>query len=278
MSVQADSLSWMRRNSIAAGCDTIGTAARLTADETIFSQSAISSGIRHFGLSDDATETLERGICGICLHVRRHGGLAMMEKREFHDLASIFPMLAGDEAKALAHDIFEHGLREPIILLEGKILDGRNRYIACLDAGIELRFADYRGDNPAAYVVSLNLKRRHLNESQRAMVAAKLDEFAARLQPACANWRYLGRRGCRPAQCRQALCRARQDNSSRTVPEIVKAVEKGNVRVSAAAPFAKQPREKQAKQIRNANTPADAVKTHCRDLSTSSGKPNRSGR
>ena len=59
------------------------------------------------------------------------------------------------------------------------------------------------------------------------------------------------------------------------VPEIVKAVEKGNVRVSAAAPFAKQPREKQAKQIRNANTPADAVKTHCRDLSTSSGKPNR---
>lgn len=37
---------------------------------------------------------------------------------EFHDLANIFPMLAGDEAKALAHDIFEHDLREPITFLE----------------------------------------------------------------------------------------------------------------------------------------------------------------
>jgi hypothetical protein len=72
----------------------------------------------------------------------------MTKRREFHYLANIFPMLAGDEAKALADDISEHGLREPITLLEGKILDGRNRYIACLDAGIEPRFTHYRGGRP----------------------------------------------------------------------------------------------------------------------------------
>src|SRR5437899_1040669 len=98
----------------------------------------------------------------------------MTKTREFHDLADIFPMLAGDEAKALAQDIFEHGLREPITLLEDKILDGRNRYNACLDAGVEPQFRPYKGNSPAAYVVSLNLKRRHLDESQRAMVAKKL--------------------------------------------------------------------------------------------------------
>src|ERR1700739_141478 len=98
----------------------------------------------------------------------------MTKTDAFHDLGNTFPMLAGDEAKALARDIREHGLREPITLLDGKILDGRNRYVACREAGVEPRFTSYRGDNPAAHVVSLNLKRRHLTESQRAMVATKL--------------------------------------------------------------------------------------------------------
>jgi hypothetical protein len=52
------------------------------------------------------------------------------------------------------------------------ILDGRNRYRACLAAGIEPTFTVYQSDDPVSYVISL--KRRHLDESQRAMVAAKL--------------------------------------------------------------------------------------------------------
>ena len=101
--------------------------------------------------------------------------VAVMTKNfEFHDMADLFPMLNGDELKAMATDIFDNGQREPITLFDGKILDGRNRYVACLDAGIEPLFTEYNGCRPVDYVVSLNLKRRHLNESQRAMVAAKL--------------------------------------------------------------------------------------------------------
>jgi ParB-like chromosome segregation protein Spo0J len=65
-------------------------------------------------------------------------------------------------------------LHEPIVVYEDKVLDGRNRLRACTAAGVEPTFTVYTGDDPVAYVVSLNLRRRHLDESQRAMVAAKL--------------------------------------------------------------------------------------------------------
>ena len=185
----------------------------------------------------------------------------MTKTRKFHDLANIFPMLAGDEAKARAHDILEHGLREPITLLEGKILDGRNRYIACLDAGIEPRFTHYGGDDPAAYVVSLNLKRRHLDESQRAMVAKKLATLER-------GQRQTGKFAGVTTQVKAASMLNVSERSVRTagavidkaVPEIVTAVENGDVSVSAAAQFAKQPKEEQAKQIAKSATPVDAVK------------------
>lgn len=93
---------------------------------------------------------------------------------EFHKIASIFPLVEGDELDRLVDDIKINGLLEPIILCENKILDGRNRYNACLKAEREPCFTEYTGDNPLSFVISKNLHRRHLNESQRALVAAKL--------------------------------------------------------------------------------------------------------
>jgi hypothetical protein len=59
-------------------------------------------------------------------------------------------------------------------MLDGLILDGRNRFRACQDVGVPLRFEEYDGNDPAADVVSWNVHRRHMTKSQRSMVSAKL--------------------------------------------------------------------------------------------------------
>lgn len=93
---------------------------------------------------------------------------------DFHPYANLFPLIEGPEFESLVADIAAHGVREPVWLYEGKILDGRNRYRAAQVAGVECPTNTYEGDSPLQFVVSLNLHRRHLNESQRAMVAARV--------------------------------------------------------------------------------------------------------
>lgn len=93
---------------------------------------------------------------------------------ETHPVADIFPMMPQQEFERLRDDIEKNGLLEPIWLYEDQIIDGRHRYAACLELGIEADFREYDGHDPIGFTVSLNLTRRHLNESQRAMVAASL--------------------------------------------------------------------------------------------------------
>ena len=96
---------------------------------------------------------------------------------EIHPAAEIFPMLSTSKIGDLADDIASNGLRAPIVLFEGKLLDGRNRLAACAIAGVDPEFIDYDGVDPVGFVTSLNLHRRHLSSSQRAMIAAKLAEL-----------------------------------------------------------------------------------------------------
>jgi len=108
-----------------------------------------------------------------------------IERLEDHDIAAVFPLLPEEELKELAKDIKENGLRNAIALYEGKILDGRNRYRALLtipelanDLDPECdglgSFYQYEGDDPLGFVVSMNVHRRHLTESQRAAIATEL--------------------------------------------------------------------------------------------------------
>ena len=98
---------------------------------------------------------------------------------EFHPASELFPVLSDRELRKLAADIRDHGLREPIWLYEGKILDGRNRYKACAIAGVQPTFDEYTGDAPARFTFSMNFHRRHLEKGQLAALAVEFIPYLA---------------------------------------------------------------------------------------------------
>ena len=97
-----------------------------------------------------------------------------------HPLAALFPELPSAELNHLAQDIKERGQLEPIILYKGMILDGRNRYKACQLVGVKPRIEEFNAKtakrSPEEYVLSRNLRRRHLSVGQKAAIALDWSE------------------------------------------------------------------------------------------------------
>lgn len=182
----------------------------------------------------------------------------------FHDAANIFPM-DDENLDALAEDIKANGQLCPIEMMDGKILDGRRRYMACRMAGVEPSFCDVSPDDPVAYVVSLNLHRRHLTTSQKAMVQAKA---LAIYEKAAAERMKAGKKVDPSDNCPQGKGRAKDaagavvgisgkavDRATKVIKhgskELQEAVEKGTVSVSAAAAVATQlPKKDQLKVLK----------------------------
>lgn len=175
-----------------------------------------------------------------------------------HPYAELFPMLGDDEIKALADDIRQHGLRELITTdIEGRIIDGRNRYTACKLAGVTPTYAPpFHGDDKEvlSLVISKNLKRRHLNESQRAMIAAdianlprggdrKTDQAANRridavTQPEAAKMLNVSERSVSRAK------RVQQE----APPEVQQAVREGKARLTTVETPGRESRSTKPKQ------------------------------
>jgi hypothetical protein len=102
----------------------------------------------------------------------------------FHPLSEIFPLIEGEEFAELVNDIKTKGQLEPIVLYEEKILEGRNRYRACLMAGVEPITKQYDGTDPVGFIFSANFVRRHLTVGQRALVATQFTHMRPGAQPA----------------------------------------------------------------------------------------------
>ena len=169
---------------------------------------------------------------------------------EFHEVANIFPMMSATEFEQLKTDIQYNGLLEAIWRHDGKIIDGRNRYQACVETGVTPHFREWDGiGSLTAFVVSLNLHRRHLTESQRGMVAAKLSNMTQGQRTdiqLSANLQKVSR-----AEAAELLSVSeRTVNAAVKVKdegalELVRAVESGAASVSAAAQVATLPIEEQ---------------------------------
>lgn len=95
---------------------------------------------------------------------------------EVHPHCELIPEMEPDAFEALKADVKKNGIKVPIWLYEGKILDGRNRYRVCQELGVKCPSIELSNGNadPLSDIVSLNVIRRHLDESQRALIAARM--------------------------------------------------------------------------------------------------------
>ena len=196
------------------------------------------------------------------------------ERLPVHPYAELFPLMQHPDFDALRGHIATNGLQEEIVLYEGQILDGRNRYLACLAGGVAPRFRAYAGEcgSPLAFVVAKNVRRRHLTESQRALLAARLkplfEEEAHERRRACLrqgsqspvpeNSPERGKHGENAESAQKAAemmhvsdfsVKAADKVKKQGVPALVAAVQAGKIAVSAAARIARLPPEQQQEVV-----------------------------
>lgn len=178
-----------------------------------------------------------------------------------HPAAALLPLMPDAELDELAKDIKTHGLRKPIVLFEGLILDGRNRHEACVRAGVPPRFEEWDGDDPFEYVWSLNVHRRHLAAGQRAALRVKFlresEEWAKTKRDALDRKR-AGRPGgnvatrSREKVAKDASVSPRTAQNALTIekkdPALLDKVAAGEVPLSTAAKAAKSAAAPEAKQ------------------------------
>lgn len=132
---------------------------------------------------------------------------------KFHPIAEVWPLMGEEDLAALAEDITRNGLLEPVWTYEGKILDGRNRWLACQKAGVDCPTRAYTGESPVAFAFAQNERRRHLSSGQRAALAV---EIKPRLEEEAAKRRAHGQTAPGRALVEKVPQASAEDRKSRT--------------------------------------------------------------
>lgn len=207
----------------------------------------------------------------------------------FHPYADLFPLIEGEHFDALVADVAANDVREKIVVWDGAILDGRNRYRAALKAGLIddddgpdrakyfVRFVPAVDGDPLTYVISKNLNRRHLDESQRAMVAARLATMRqgertdlAKGQPSANLPKVAQPAAAKALSISERTLRAARRVQDHGEPDLVRAVERGRLAVSIAEKASQLAPEIQRKiaaeaEAGNVNAARTVIKREARD-------------
>jgi hypothetical protein len=103
-------------------------------------------------------------------------GGAKETRLRLHPLAHAIPQVGEKDFFELAADIKAHGVRNPITLFGGEVLDGRHRLAVASALSLPVRTVEFDGDETAARdeVISQNVQRRHLTIAQRGLIAREL--------------------------------------------------------------------------------------------------------
>lgn len=186
-----------------------------------------------------------------------------------HPVADIFPMMPDEALDKMAEDMKENGQQVPIIIHEGRTIDGRNRKEACRRAGIKPIYEEWQGKGSVvAWILSMNVHRRHLNDQQRAVIAARVKEILSEQakERSAQNLRQ-NRDGTEnrdpdsrtegsSAKAAATLLNVSKDATSKATKvlksghkSLVDAVTEGRVSLDAAAKVAELPQSRQSKIV-----------------------------
>lgn len=196
-----------------------------------------------------------------------HEMLTLKVEPEFK---ALIPPLTNDEYAALKESIKTHGCHDPLIIWKGRniILDGHNRYQICreLDLRFEVVEIELSSHTDAKiWMIKNQRARRNLNESQRAMLAVRLEElYSEKAKDRKGTRTDLGQNLDQGEAGRSAEKAAKDMGVSHQtvsfakkvvkegVPGLKKIVESGEVAVSAAAKVASRPANVQEKIVEKA--------------------------
>lgn len=192
-------------------------------------------------------------------------------KYKNHEYADIFPMMLPQQISDLAEDMQKNGQIDPIVIYEGKILDGRNRYAACQSIGIAPTVCDFNGPDALAFVLSHNLHRRHLDKSQLAMIAETVANLrhgeagrGREIELSKDNSIQPDRKTRKQAAKELGVSEPSIDRArvvrKKGIPELIKAVEDGKMSVAKAAQIAAMPQDEQAEAIAEKKKPVQHEK------------------
>ena len=179
-----------------------------------------------------------------------------MNMYQQHQLSAAFPAMSAEDFQSLKDSITEIGVQNPITLFEGMVIDGWHRYTAANELGMDCPVVELGDVDPRDFVLAQNKARRHTTQAQLAMATtavyawkpmgsnqhkagSALSAEAPKSSKELAKAAGVGVRSIEQAKAVQA----------KAAPEVVTAVQKGQIGLPKAAAIAKLPKEEQAAAI-----------------------------
>ena len=174
-------------------------------------------------------------------------------------LALAFSPLRPARYAALVASILQFGLRHPIVVWRGEIIDGVHRLKACIEAGVEPRFEHLADEaDPIEFLMTEAITFRDMDDNGRAVAAYQLSQWSTRGRPRaedenCANLRIFTQgdaAGLFGVSLRLVSYAAQVlAEESPAVPSLRQAVTEWKIKASAAAGVVSRPAEVQERVV-----------------------------
>jgi hypothetical protein len=183
----------------------------------------------------------------------------MTKKLEQHPLSAAYPSMGPDDFQAMQDSIGSVGVHTPIVMFEGKVLDGWHRFQVCDGFGMacpsrEFGSLETDGDDPGQFVKDMNSARRHLSAGQRALAEAEVQRIMiarGATAPGAVVTTVVEQTGVSKRTAEQASV-----VSNRATPEVKAAVKDGVISLKKAEKISKLPKREQKAAITAPPAPA----------------------